>query len=149
MSTKTGKRAKRKQKINDTAEYLIYHLKEQGVVVQRYDSKSSNSVYLKLDYGVLNSIRISDHENKKHLHYKYNLLTFCFNKRVTKDHTAYGEVERFYYPIWNKKALLKHILKERDRKLFMYDEHNYKHFMEIKIAENYAKTGFWKLGEII
>lgn len=149
MATKIGKRAKRKQRINETAEYLIHHLKKHGVVVQRYKSKSSNSIYLKLDYGVMNSIRISDHEGKEHLNYKYNLLTYCFNKSMSKVQTAYGEVERFYYPIWSKKALLKNILKERKRKLFMYGEHSYKQFMEIKIAENYAKTGFWQLGEIV
>ena len=48
-------------------------LLEKGFIVQRYDSVTTNSIYLKLDYGMCNSIRISDHKGKKHLSYMYNL----------------------------------------------------------------------------
>ena len=44
-------------------------LLEKGFIVQRYDSVTTNSIYLKLDYGMCNSIRISDHKGKKHLSY--------------------------------------------------------------------------------
>lgn len=37
------------------------------VVIHRLDAYSTNSIYLKFDYGIVNSLRISDHEGKKHL----------------------------------------------------------------------------------
>lgn len=36
------------------------------VVIHRLDAYSTNSIYLKFDYGIVNSLRISDHEGKKH-----------------------------------------------------------------------------------
>lgn len=48
-------------------------LQERGIIMQVYDARSS-SVYLKLDCGVLNSVRIADHDGKKHLQYRYNLI---------------------------------------------------------------------------
>ena len=44
------------------------------VVIHRLDAYSTNSIYLKFDYGIVNSLRISDHEGKKHLSYRYNIL---------------------------------------------------------------------------
>ena len=48
-------------------EVLQEALLEAGIVIQRYDAYSTDSVYLKLDYGVCNSIRISNHNGKRYL----------------------------------------------------------------------------------
>ena len=60
-------------KLKEIAQYLENKLLEQGFIIHRYDSYSTNSIYLKLDYGVMNSIRISDHKGKQYLSYKYNI----------------------------------------------------------------------------
>ena len=44
------------------ADYIQSKLLEYGFKIQRYNAYSTNSIYLKLDYGVCNSIRISDHK---------------------------------------------------------------------------------------
>ena len=55
------------------AEYVIEELLKHGFVIHRYDAHSTCSIYLKLDYGACNSIRISDHDGYEHLSYKYNI----------------------------------------------------------------------------
>ena len=57
----------------EIADYLSEELKNNGFTVHRYDGFSTKSIYLKLDYGVCNSIRISDHNGKKYLKYRYNI----------------------------------------------------------------------------
>lgn len=57
----------------EIADYLSEELKNNGFTVHRYDAFSTKSIYLKLDYGVCNSIRISDHNGKKYLKYRYNI----------------------------------------------------------------------------
>ena len=42
--------------LNDIAEMLCRNLISEGFIIQRYDAYSSNSIYLKLDYGACNSI---------------------------------------------------------------------------------------------
>lgn len=149
MNKLKSKRNRRRKEILDVANYLIQKLKHHGVIIQRYDSKSSNSVYLKLDYGVLNSIRISDHKGKDRLKYKYNALSICPSPVSMKDKTDYGEVIRYYFPLKEKKLLLNQILKDRNMKIDMYGVHNYEIYKELKVAENYAKTGFWQQGRIV
>ena len=63
----------KKKAIRDLAAYVCDRLAGK-VVIHRYDAYSTNSVYLKFDYGVGNSLRISDHKGKKHLAYRFNII---------------------------------------------------------------------------
>jgi hypothetical protein len=56
------------------AEILITKLKELGFIVHKYNAVTTNSIYLKLDYGVCCGIRISDHKGKKKYHYRFNVI---------------------------------------------------------------------------
>lgn len=60
-------------KIDDAAKYLQTELLKRGMIIHRYNAYSTNSIYLKLDWGVMNSIRISDHKGYDHLSYRYNV----------------------------------------------------------------------------
>lgn len=62
---------KNTKKIRDLAAYVCDRL-DGKVLIHRYDAYSTNSVYLKFDYGVANSLRIADHAGKKHLAYRFN-----------------------------------------------------------------------------
>lgn len=53
--------------ITQVADTLCRRLLSAGFIVHRYDAYSTNSIYLKLDCGVCNSIRISDHTGKSYL----------------------------------------------------------------------------------
>lgn len=57
--------------IRDLAAYVCDRLVGK-VLIHRYDAYSTNSVYLKFDYGVANSLRIADHAGKEYLSYRFN-----------------------------------------------------------------------------
>ena len=67
------------------AEYVIEELLKHGFVIHRYDAHSTCCIYLKLDYGACNSIRISDHNGYEHLSYKYNINQKIHSNRWYKD----------------------------------------------------------------
>lgn len=62
-------------KLDEIANKIQSKLLDKGFIIHRYNAYSTKSIYLKLDYGVGNSIRISDHIGKGHLQYRYNVLT--------------------------------------------------------------------------
>lgn len=122
--------------------YIIQKLKEHNITIQKYKSITTNSVYLKLDYGVLKSIRISDHKSKKHLHYRYNLqsnIRQSFYDRTNK---------RFFYTNKDVDVMLKQILSDRHDKMTRY-KHKYMEYMNQNLKSNRHRNGFWKESTII
>ncbi len=57
------------------AEDIQILLKKNDFIIHRYNSYSSNSIYLKVDFGLAGSIRISDHVGKGYLNYTFNIGT--------------------------------------------------------------------------
>lgn len=126
------------------AESLQKTMLNHGVVVQRYDAYSTNSIYLKLDYGVCNSIRISDHRGKKHLKYRYNIGPFIEKTERKKD-----KFDRFYYPVDKMNNLVRKILADKKKKLDKYGDEKYRSFMEKNKRDNAESKGFWKSAYIV
>lgn len=81
--------------MDEVADYLVEQLKGQGLTIHRYDATSTHSIYLKLDFGVAGSIRISDHKGKRYLHYTYNVETWRKEYDVGIDKRGNF---RYYYP---------------------------------------------------
>lgn len=122
---------------------IIEALKSKGFVIQAYISRSTNSVYLKLDYGVCNTIRISDHEGKKHLHYRYNLLVGGENNIIEEKYIRY---------FFNEKSiagLLYQILFDKAMKLQKYGKQNYKRYMAENKSGHENDNGFWKEAKLV
>lgn len=59
---------------NEVAEILINKLLKLGFIVHRYNSVTTSSIYLKLDYGLACGIRIADHTGRKRYHYRFNVM---------------------------------------------------------------------------
>ena len=93
------------------AESIARKLIAEGFIVQRYGAYTTSSIYLKLDYGVCNSIRISDHPGKRYLKYRYNIGPFVKEFRTEKD-----KYDRFYYRADKAKNMLKRIIEVREFK---------------------------------
>lgn len=87
----------KKKSLDDIAEAVIQKLQGK-VIIHRYDAYSTNSIYLKFDYGVANSLRISDHDGKKHLRYRYNILESMGKKSSKEIRTRQGLEMVFYSP---------------------------------------------------
>ena len=134
------------EKLNHRAEEVIAIMKKHGVVVQRYDAYSTNSIYLKFDYGVCNSLRISDHKGKKHLSYRYNLME-GISKAYT-EHTSNGW-EMHFYPASQAQNLAFKILKDREHKIINYGLGRYKQFMHDNKVNNQEARGFWEQAIIL
>ncbi|WP_169911346.1 hypothetical protein [Evansella clarkii] len=130
------------KKTQHIADAIIRELKSHGVIIQRYDSLSSRSIYLKLDYGVSKSVRISDHKGKKHLNYRYNIQTDIQTYRYDR------QTKRFFYPADDIQGLLRQILKDREDKKIRYGN-NYNVFMMQNIEANGHKNGFWADSHIV
>lgn len=126
--------------IPQITDLVIKRLKKEGFVVQRYDAFSTNSVYLKLDYGVCNSIRISDHKGKKHLQYRYNLLS---THKGVKRYSSFGELPRYYYGFDALGVMVSDIVKARELRLNRYGEEQYKEYMETNKLNGKEQFGFW------
>lgn len=126
------------------AEILCKQLVKAGFIVQRYDAYSTNSIYLKLDYGVCNSIRISDHPGKKYLKYRYNIGSFVTEYKYIRD-----KFPRFYYREDKVSNLMKKILQDKQEKIERYGLSNYQKFMNENKANNSESKGFWKNARII
>ena len=73
-----------KKNIQEIATELCNRFLDEEFIVQRYDAHSTQSIYIKLDYGVSNTIRISDHRGYDYLSYKYNIRLDNGGKKVKK-----------------------------------------------------------------
>lgn len=122
--------------LNEIAEKVIDRLRGK-VIIHRYDAFSTNSVYLKFDYGIANSLRISDHEGKMHLRYRYNVLTTQGVKKTKTDHGF----ERIFYSPQMVKALCRDILEAKKRKQRLYLD--YDGLVQKKALEVFHEAGFW------
>ena len=139
---------KKNYSISEAADYLIEQLLDMGFTIQRYDAYSTNSIYLKLDYGLCNSIRISDHNGKKHLHYMFNVLTsHKGNLRRRID-----EFTRYYYKS-NKhqmNMLLEKIRSHRKKKMAYYGGPiKYRRAMKEQLEMNKHNKGFWSMAKVV
>lgn len=125
--------------LRDKATYIIDKLKAQGIVIHRYNAYSTNSIYLKLDYGVCNSIRISDHSGKQHLSYRYNIGT-----DLTRDTRVNNGYIQHYYAMYEVDLMIDKIIDDRRAKIDKYGAEKYKEYMETNKHASQNKKGFWQ-----
>ena len=140
-----SKQSKR-DRLNHRAEEVIAIMKKHGVVVLRYDAYSTNSIYLKFDYGVCNSLRISDHKGKKHLSYRYNLMKGLHNAYTTRTSKGW---EMHFYPLNQAQNVAHKILKDREQKIINYGLGLYKQYMHDNKISNEETKGFWQQAVLV
>lgn len=123
---------------------IIDFLLDNGFSVLRYDAYSTNSIYLKLDYGVCYSIRISDHPGKAYLNYRYNvILGGTIHTDIVK-----GK-QRYYYGDSDLALLFNQIYKDRQERIGKYGRGLYNKFMKKNMLDGNSKKGFWKQAKLI
>lgn len=134
-----------KQSLNDIANAVIEKLRGK-VIIHRYDSFSTNSIYLKFDYGVARSLRISDHDGKRHLKYHFNILESMGNKSSKETHTRQGFEMVFYSPAMIN-ACCRDILASKADRVERYRD--YDAIVERAKAEATPDKGFWHGARLI
>jgi hypothetical protein len=129
------------ERITNVADFVVNYMKSAGVFVQRYDAMTTASVYLKFDFGMANSMRISDHRGIDNLHYKYNVRTDV-TEIVTKGEDGF---ERNYFPIDQAEAACRMILIAKFRKIGKFGLDWYNRTMDETLEKKaYSKNRFWK-----
>ena len=117
---------------SDIANILIDKLLNMGFIVHRYNAYSSNSIYLKLDYGLSCGIRISNHPGKKKYSYRFNVIKdYKDNKVIIKDGLIC-----YFYNFNELNNLLDAIQKEKQEKIKKYGIKNYYMYMEREKSKN-------------
>lgn len=96
--------------ISKAANFIIEECRKSGIVVHRYDAKNTSSIYLKFDWGVAHSLRISDHKGIEKYHYRFN-LSQGLQKVVRVDYR--GKSHSIYYPFREIYKCLEDILSNR------------------------------------
>ena len=116
----------------DVVNILVPRLLDMGLIVHRYNAHSTNSIYLKLDYGLACGIRIADHPGKKKYSYRFNVIKdYVGDKVILKD----GLICRFYG--FNElESVLDAVQKEKQEKINKYGLENYQTYMEKENQEN-------------
>ena len=127
------------KEVNRFAKELVDKLKKEGFTIQYYHARSTNSVYLKLDYGLAHSVRISDHKGKKHLKYRYNFA--ITTNRINKVPTKNGW--RYFSPFHKVDDMVEIIKEERDRKIEVMGKEKYEENMLLEYVMNNGTPGFW------
>lgn len=134
-----------KKSLNDIADAVIEKLRGK-VIIHRYDSFSTNSIYLKFDYGVANSLRISDHDGKRHLKYRFNILESMSNMPVKTTATRNGFEMVFYSPAMINACCRDILAAKRDR---VERYRDYDAIIERAKAEATPDKGFWNAARLI
>ncbi len=127
----------------EVAEYVCRQLAGK-VIIHRYDAYSTNSIYLKFDYGVANSLRISDHPGKKHLAYRYNI---DFARKYYKIKYSPQGYPRYHYPVSAVDRAIKDILDVKRAKEYRYRD--YGKLMEEAMARSEHEKGFWQQAVLV
>lgn len=129
-------------KIEEAAKYLQTELLNRGMIIHRYNAYSTNSIYLKLDWGAMNSIRISDHKGYDHLSYRYNVdAHYKGTKGIwKKDSKGFWK----YFIGIDKSSLdnlIKLLMESKFNKKTLY---NYEELIEKYKRESINAKGFWQ-----
>lgn len=134
---------KKGRRIDWTANTLVNFFHNYGIKVMRYNALSTNSVYLKLDYGLLYSVRISDHKGKKHLKYRFN-ATDDYHGPTTVP-TKWGW-QREYYTLDADQLnqMCRSIIELRCEKIDKLGPFGYQKQMEAHKQRNQGAKGFWQ-----
>ena len=110
---------------NEIAKILIERLTKLGFVVHRYNSVTTSSIYLKLDFGVCCGIRIADHNGRKRYHYRFNVMkNYNGNRAINRD----GLIS-YFFDYTEIDEIIKMIQREKVNKVYRYGEKNYLEYM--------------------
>lgn len=105
---------------------IVEELKKYDFIISTYHSCTTNSVYIKLDYGLANGIRIADHRGKKKYKYRYNVMN-----DLKEDYMAIDDgFERYYFMPSNIKKMILKIVLYKQSKICKYGIDKYKMYME-------------------
>ena len=125
----------------EVVNFLIKKLLDIGLIVHRYDSYSTSSIYLKLDFGLACGIRIADHPGKKKYSYRFNVIKdYKSDKVIVKDGLIC-----YFYDFNELDRVVEAVQNEKQQKINKYGIKNYNSYMEREKQENELFKRFKKM----
>lgn len=120
-----------------TAKKIINLLNKRGFMVKQHSSRTSRSVYIKIDNGLIPSIRISDHKRYNNDNCKFNIVKDYEGPRLE---LINGKVKK-YYKYNHLARLVTDIEIERNNKILTIGYSRYRKMQtnNKKIRKNYFK----------
>lgn len=119
---------------------ILYKILEildgKGFVLYYYKAYSTSSCYIKLDFGVCQSIRISDHKGIEKYKYTFNLLL-----DIDK---SYKEDNRNYYCLKDLDIMIKDIVKYKKDLEEKYGFNYFQYMLNNKNMYLNKYKGFWQ-----
>lgn len=110
----------------EIANILVQRLIAEGFIVHRYNSHTTSSIYIKLDYGLSCGIRIADHPGKKKYSYRFNVIKdYVGDKVIIKD----GLICRFF-DFAELEKVIQSVKQEKQDKINKYGLQNYEMYMK-------------------
>ena len=131
-------RKERAMSIEMLVRETIDTLKSHGIMVHKYESKSSSSVYLKLDGGLVGSVRFSDHKGKEQYSYMFNMLLDMVGTRTERQ----GAYVRHYYGPANLQDMIVDIVRRRVATKVKFRRGGYEEAVILAVGEMKRKKGF-------
>ena len=129
-----------KRTINDIADELQNRFLDENFIVQRYDAYTTRSIYIKLDYGVAHTIRVSDHKGYDRLSYRYNIRTDI--KKSYHENDSKGFI-RYYITPDDIDKFIKSVIDSRNKKINKIGEVGYSLEVQKRYLSNSQNFGFW------
>ena len=123
--------------VDELASIVASRLVSEGFKVHRYDAVTTNSVYLKPDYGACGSIRISDHPGYKHLSYRWNIGSHIDDV----SQALAGSYPRSFFPADKWEQLVDQVVDERAKRQAA-NEYEWRIKLGMEQKER-ADFGFW------
>ena len=115
---------------------LLEILERKGFILYYLKAYSTTSCYIKLDFGVCNSIRIADHKGIEKYRYTFNLM-------IGLD-KSYEEDGRYYYSVNDFDKMVNDILAYRNKLQEQYGFSYYEKMLENKKQFLRKRKGFWE-----
>lgn len=115
-------------------------LNKRGFVVDQHKSRSSKSIYLKIDKGAIPTIRISDHKRFNSDNCKYNVIR---KYNGVRNEVINGRTKK-YYNFNNIGRLITDIQLERSEKIISIGYIRYKNMLEGKESRKDIKSNYWR-----
>lgn len=132
--------------VQEVAYELQNRFLDENFIVQRYDSYSTDSVYIKLDYGFAKTIRISDHNGYNHLSYRYNVRLDIKKSYFERDSRGFP---RYYFSVNDIDKLVNLIIENRKKKIDAIGEFKYNLKVIDFLEANSGSKGFWRKCKVV
>lgn len=115
---------------------LLRRLDKEGFILHYLQAYSTDSCYIKMDFGVCKSIRIADHKGIDKYEYTFNLM-LGLDK-------SYVENGRYYYCLDDIETMIQDIKTHRE---ILQEEYGFKYFENMLDYKNQClrkRKGFWE-----